>query len=90
MTADRLRTLLATGLIAAALASSAPARAQMTVFDPSNYSQNVLTAAHAAAGQQRHPEPAERGDVAPQPGIERLEPEIVFALTLFSCGSEVW
>jgi P-type conjugative transfer protein TrbJ len=45
MTADRLRTLLATGVIAAAFASSPPARAQMTVFDPSNYSQNVLTAA---------------------------------------------
>jgi len=45
MTADRLRTLLAAGLITAALAGSAPARAQMTVFDPSNYSQNVLTAA---------------------------------------------
>ena len=45
MTADRLRTLLATGVIAAALAGSTPARAQMTVFDPSNYSQNVLTAA---------------------------------------------
>ena len=45
MTVDRLRTLLASGLIAASFATSAPARAQMTVFDPSNYSQNVLTAA---------------------------------------------
>ncbi len=43
MIADRIRTLLAAGLIATAL--GAPARAQMTVFDPSNYSQNVLTAA---------------------------------------------
>jgi P-type conjugative transfer protein TrbJ len=45
MTVDRIRTLLAAGLIAAAFATGAPARAQMTVFDPGNYSQNVLTAA---------------------------------------------
>ncbi len=45
MTFDRLRTFMAAGLFAAALASGAPAWAQMTVFDPSNYSQNVLTAA---------------------------------------------
>jgi len=45
MTADRIRTLLAAGLIAAAFTSGAQAWAQMTVFDPSNYSQNVLTAA---------------------------------------------
>jgi P-type conjugative transfer protein TrbJ len=45
MTVDRIRTLLAAGLIATTFASGAPAWAQMTVFDPSNYSQNVLTAA---------------------------------------------
>lgn len=45
MTADRVRTLLATISITAVLAAGIPARAQMTVFDPSNYSQNLLTAA---------------------------------------------
>ena len=45
MTTDRLRTLLATVSTTAVLAISVPAHAQMTVFDPSNFSQNVLTAA---------------------------------------------
>ena len=45
MTTDRLRTLLATVSTTAVLATSVPAHAQMTVFDPSNFSQNVLTAA---------------------------------------------
>jgi len=46
MFADRLRnTLAAGGTIAVLTIASAPVRAQMTVFDPSNYSQNVLTAA---------------------------------------------
>jgi len=45
MTTDHLRTLLATVSITAVLATSVPAHAQMTVFDPSNFSQNVLTAA---------------------------------------------
>jgi P-type conjugative transfer protein TrbJ len=48
MTVHRLRTMLAVGVTTLALAvASIPARAQMTVFDPSNYSQNVLTAARA-------------------------------------------
>jgi P-type conjugative transfer protein TrbJ len=37
--------VLVAGLLATGLACSAPARAQMSVFDFSNYSQNVLTAA---------------------------------------------
>ena len=46
MFADRLRNTLAAGATIAVLAiASDPVRAQMTVFDPSNYSQNVLTAA---------------------------------------------
>jgi P-type conjugative transfer protein TrbJ len=46
MIADRLRTLLAAAATMAVLAAgSVPARAQMTVFDPSNFSQNLLTAA---------------------------------------------
>ncbi|MDP2374524.1 P-type conjugative transfer protein TrbJ [Reyranella sp.] len=46
MTKDRLRKVFAVGVTIAVLAiAGAPARAQMTVFDPSNYSQNVLTAA---------------------------------------------
>lgn len=45
MTANRVRTLLATISLTAVLAAGVPARAQMTVFDPSNFSQNVLTAA---------------------------------------------
>jgi P-type conjugative transfer protein TrbJ len=48
MTLHRFRTLLA---ISAAMVTvfviGVPAHAQMTVFDPSNYSQNVLTAARA-------------------------------------------
>ncbi len=46
MIVDRLRALLATVSLTAMLAAvGVPARAQMTVFDPSNYSQNLLTAA---------------------------------------------
>jgi P-type conjugative transfer protein TrbJ len=45
MTTNRVRTLLATISLTALLAAGVPARAQMTVFDPSNFSQNVLTAA---------------------------------------------
>jgi type IV secretion system protein TrbJ len=45
MTTDRLRILLATVSTTAVLAIGVPAHAQMTVFDPSNFSQNVLTAA---------------------------------------------
>jgi type IV secretion system protein TrbJ len=45
MTANRVRTLLATVSLTAVLAAGVPARAQMTVFDPSNYRQNLLTAA---------------------------------------------
>jgi P-type conjugative transfer protein TrbJ len=47
MTANRVWTLLATVSLTAVLAAGVPARAQITVFDPSNYSQNVLTAARA-------------------------------------------
>jgi P-type conjugative transfer protein TrbJ len=45
MDADRVRIVLVAGLLATGLACSAPARAQMSVFDFNNYSQNVLTAA---------------------------------------------
>ena len=45
MNASRVRTLLATVSLTAVFAAGVPARAQMTVFDPSNFSQNVLTAA---------------------------------------------
>ena len=45
MTTSRVRMLLATVSLTAVLAAGVPARAQMTVFDPSNYSQNLLTAA---------------------------------------------
>jgi type IV secretion system protein TrbJ len=45
MTANRVRTLLATVSLTAVVAVGVPARAQMTVFDPSNFSQNMLTAA---------------------------------------------
>lgn len=45
MIVDRVRNLLATVSLTAVLAAGVPARAQMTVFDPSNYSQNLLTAA---------------------------------------------
>jgi P-type conjugative transfer protein TrbJ len=45
MIADRVRTLLATVSLTAVIAVGVPARAQMTVFDPSNFSQNLLTAA---------------------------------------------
>jgi P-type conjugative transfer protein TrbJ len=44
----RLRTKFVAGIAALAIAVvSAPAHAQLTVFDPGNYSQNVLTAARA-------------------------------------------
>ena len=68
--------------------SSVPARAQMTVFDPSNYAQNVLTAARdAAAGQQRNPEPAEPGDVPHQPGAQSGEPALFRRWRSFSSRS---
>ena len=42
----RLRTILATGIAAVLFTTAAmPAHAQWTVFDPTNFSQNVLTAA---------------------------------------------
>ena len=48
MTAHRLRTMLVPAIAAWTLVClSAPAHAQLTVFDPSNYSQNMLTAARA-------------------------------------------
>jgi P-type conjugative transfer protein TrbJ len=48
MTANRLRRLFAGGAAAFAIVVIiVPAHAQMTVFDPSNYSQNMLTAARA-------------------------------------------
>jgi P-type conjugative transfer protein TrbJ len=48
MTVHRLRSLLTVGVATFTLAvASPPTHAQMTVFDPSNYSQNVLTAARA-------------------------------------------
>ncbi len=42
-----VRRLLASASAALILCASAPAQAQFTVFDPSNYSQNLLTAARA-------------------------------------------
>ena len=46
MTVRRFRSVIAAGATALALTvAGVPANAQMTVFDPSNYSQNVLTAA---------------------------------------------
>jgi P-type conjugative transfer protein TrbJ len=46
MTACRLRTALAAGAAVLTLAAaSVPARAQWIVYDPTNFSQNVLTAA---------------------------------------------
>ena len=46
MTGRRLRAAIATGLSALMLAAAVmPARAQLTVYDPTNFSQNVLTAA---------------------------------------------
>jgi len=45
MSADRVRSFLVAGLLATSVAWSAPARAQLSVFDFGNYSQNVLTAA---------------------------------------------
>jgi P-type conjugative transfer protein TrbJ len=41
----RLRHLVASTALALSLAAAAPAFAQLIVFDPSNFSQNVLTAA---------------------------------------------
>jgi P-type conjugative transfer protein TrbJ len=46
MTPRRFRSALIAGIAAIALATaSMPAQAQLTVFDPTNFSQNVLTAA---------------------------------------------
>ncbi|MEA2669187.1 MAG: type secretion system protein TrbJ, partial [Chloroflexota bacterium] len=46
MSANRRHTMLAV-VLAVVVGAGTPVRAQMTVFDPSNYSQNVLTAARA-------------------------------------------
>ena len=45
MSGSRARMLLATVSLTAVFAAGVPVRAQMTVFDPSNFSQNLLTAA---------------------------------------------
>lgn len=45
VTASALGAASLGGLVAAAIVPATPAAAQWTVFDPSNYSQNVLTAA---------------------------------------------
>jgi len=48
MNARRLRAALAASVVALTLTTAAfPARAQVIVYDPSNFSQNVLTAARA-------------------------------------------
>jgi P-type conjugative transfer protein TrbJ len=46
-TRRRLAAAVAASLLAAPLAAPSPARAQFTVFDPTNYAQNVLQAARA-------------------------------------------
>jgi type IV secretion system protein TrbJ len=46
MSANRRRTMLAV-VLGVVVGAGTPVRAQMTVFDPSNYSQNILTAARA-------------------------------------------
>ena len=66
MTANRVRTLLATISLMAVLAAGVPARAQMTVFDPSNYSQNLLTAARTLQQVNK--------------GIQSLQNEAMFLL----------
>jgi P-type conjugative transfer protein TrbJ len=43
---NRIRSLTAIAAITTALFVVPPSSAQLTVFDPSNYSQNLLTAAH--------------------------------------------
>jgi type IV secretion system protein TrbJ len=43
----RMRQLAAAGVVALATMSTAPAAAQLVVFDPNNYAQNVLTAARS-------------------------------------------
>lgn len=47
MIAHRLRALLAVGIVLTLAVTGGPARAQWTVFDPTNFSQNMLTAARA-------------------------------------------
>src|SRR5689334_20698997 len=44
---NRLRRLASASLVAITVAFVRPASAQLIVFDPSNYAQNVLTAARA-------------------------------------------
>jgi conjugal transfer/entry exclusion protein len=45
---NRLRVVVAIGLVALAVVAGArPGAAQLVVFDPSNYAQNVLTATRA-------------------------------------------
>lgn len=41
------RVIASAGIVVLLLVSAAPGRAQITVFDPSNYAQNVLTAARS-------------------------------------------
>jgi P-type conjugative transfer protein TrbJ len=47
MRARRLRAALAAGVVMTLATAAIPARAQVIVYDPSNFSQNVLTAARA-------------------------------------------
>ena len=52
MSSLRIRLAFAAGIAALALAN-APARAQWVVFDPTNYAQNVLTAAREWSAPER-------------------------------------
>jgi P-type conjugative transfer protein TrbJ len=66
MKVARIRlALVASAAILALTSAGVPASAQWIVYDPTNFSQNILTAARAvAAGQSEYSKSSEPGDDA--------------------------
>ena len=81
MTAHRLRAALAASAAVLALATAGvPAHAQWIVFDPTNFSQNVLTAARELQQVNNEIQSLEnQGHDADQPGQEPGEPALLGA-----------
>ena len=81
MTTRRCRAALAAGVTALTLvAASVPAHAQWIVFDPTNFSQNVLTAARELQQVNNEIQSLEnQANDADQPGQEPGEPAVLLA-----------
>ena len=81
MITRRLRAGLIAGVAALSIASrSVPAHAQWIVFDPTNFAQNVLTAARELQQVNNEIQMLEnQATIADQPGSEPGEPAVFLA-----------